>query len=422
MARKLMNAVQYDSFGGGVASLKHVEIPVPALKKGEILIKMEAASLNPVDLKIQKGLMRPILIPRKLPFTPATDIAGEVVEVGTGVTKFKAGDKVVSYLGLSILLLVGHRVFWLACFPLKTLCLPEENYTSSGGGLAEFAVANETMTVPRPPEVSAAEAAGLPIAAITAHVALTQPAGVKPDGTDPKKNILITAASGGVGHYAVQLAKLGNTHVTATCGARNLDFVKSLGADEVIDYKTPEGQVLKSPSGKKYDVVVHCAGGFPWSTFEPILSTNGKVIDLTPSPSTMMTFALKKLTFSKKQLVPLICVPTVENLEYVVKLVKEGKLKTVIDSKYPVSRAEEAWAKIMDVFLACFSRWVNGAWMLPGVLLALLMVGDHLCRGPVEVATCTCTHSQLPRFLARFPQLGTDVLQLGIIMPYLGLL
>ncbi|KAL7201129.1 hypothetical protein ACSBR1_032940 [Camellia fascicularis] len=319
MARKLMNAVQYDSFGGGVASLKHVEIPVPALKKGEILIKMEAASLNPVDLTIQKGLMRPILIPRKLPFTPATDIAGEVVEVGTGVTKFKAGDKVVSYLGLS-----------------------------SGGGLAEFAVANETMTVPRPPEVSAAEAAGLPIAAITAHVALTQPAGVKPDGTDPKKNILITAASGGVGHYAVQLAKLGNTHVTATCGARNLDFVKSLGADEVIDYKTPEGQVLKSPSGKKYDVVVHCARGFPWSTFEPSLSTNGKVIDLTPSPSTMMTFALKKLTFSKKQLVPLICAPTVENLEYVVKLVKEGKLKTVIDSKYPMSKAEEAWAKIMD--------------------------------------------------------------------------
>ncbi|THG17383.1 hypothetical protein TEA_018731 [Camellia sinensis var. sinensis] len=82
---------------------------------------------------------------------------------------------------------------------------------SSGGGLAEFAVASETMTVPRPPEVSAAEAAGLPTAA------LTQPAGVKLDGTGPKKHILITAASGGVGHYAVQLAKLGNMHVTATC-------------------------------------------------------------------------------------------------------------------------------------------------------------------------------------------------------------
>ncbi|KAL7201130.1 hypothetical protein ACSBR1_032941 [Camellia fascicularis] len=193
------------------------------------------------------------------------------------------------------------------------------------------------MTVPRPPEVSAAEAAGLPIAALTAHVALTQSAGVNLDGTGPKKKNLITAASGGVGHYAVQLAKLGNTHVTATCGARNLNFVKSLGADEVIDYKTPEGQALKSPSGKKYDVVVHCARDFPWSTFEPSLSTNGKVIDLTLSPSTIMTFVVQKLTFSKKQLVPLYLLPKVENLEYVVKLVKEGKLKTVTDSKYPVS-------------------------------------------------------------------------------------
>ncbi|KAI7983784.1 hypothetical protein LOK49_LG15G00893 [Camellia lanceoleosa] len=318
MARKLMNAVQYNCYGGGVASLKHVEIPIPVPKKGEILLKLEATSLNPVDLTIQKGTMRPFFS-RKFPFIPAIDIAGEVVEVGTGVTKFKAGDKVVAFLSLS-----------------------------SGGGLAEFAVASETMTVPRPPEVSAAEVAGLPIVALTAHVSLTQQAGIKLDGTGPKKNILITAASGGVGHYAVQLAKLGNTHVTATCGARNLNFVKSLGAEEVIDYKTPEGEALKSPSGKKYDAVIHCAKGFPWSTFEPCLTANGKVIDLTPGPSAMMTLAMQRLTFSKKQLVSLFLVPKIENFEYVVKLVKEGKLKTVIDSKYPLSKAEEAWAKMMD--------------------------------------------------------------------------
>ncbi|KAI7983785.1 hypothetical protein LOK49_LG15G00892 [Camellia lanceoleosa] len=318
MAGKLMNAVQYDCYGGGVAGLKHVEVPVPAPKKGEVLLKLEATSLNPIDWKIQKGILRPFL-PRKFPCIPATDIAGEVVEVGSGVTKFKAGDKVVAVL--------SHF---------------------SGGGLAEFAVASKTLTVPRPSEVSAAEVASLPVAALTAHQALTQPAGVKLDGTGPTKNILITAASGGVGHYAVQLAKLGNTHVTATCGAHNIDFVKSLGADEVIDYETPEGQALKSPSGKKYDAVIHCAMGFPWSTFEPSLSANGKVIDLTPSSSAMMTFAMKKLTFSKKQLVPLRLVPKAQNLEYLVKLVKEGKLKTVIDSKYHLSKAEEAWAKSMD--------------------------------------------------------------------------
>ena len=148
--------------------------------------------------------------------------------------------------------------------------------------------------------------------------------------------------------YAIQLVKLGNVHVTATCGAWNIDLVKSLGADKVLDYKTLDGAALKSPSGRKYDAVVHCATGFPWSTFEPNLSENGEVIDITPSPSAMMTFALKKLTFCKKQLVPLLMIPKANNLEYLVGLVKEGKLKTLMDSKHPLSKAEDAWAKSID--------------------------------------------------------------------------
>ncbi|KAG8641994.1 chloroplast envelope quinone oxidoreductase homolog [Manihot esculenta] len=315
MKGKLMHAVQYDSYGGEAAGLKHVEVPVPTPNKDEVLIKLEATTLNPVDWKIQKGMLRPLL-PRKFPHIPCTDVAGEVVEVGSGVKNFRTGDKVVAML--------SH---------------------ATGGGLAEFAVAKESLTVARPPEVSAAEAAGLLVAGLTAHQALTQSAGIKLDGSGEQANILITAASGGVGHYAVQLAKLGNTHVTATCGARNMEFVKSLGADEVLDYKTPEGAALKSPSGRKYDAVIHCATTIPWSTFEPNLSENGKVIDITPGVNALMTFALKKLTFSKKQLVPLLMIAKAENLDYLVKLVKEGKLKTVIDSKHPLSKAEDAWAK-----------------------------------------------------------------------------
>lgn len=218
----------------------------------------------------------------------------------------------------------------------------------TGGGFAEYAVASEKLTVKRPQEVGPAEAAALPVAGLTALQALTNPAGLKLDGTGKQANILVTAASGGVGHYAVQLAKLGNAHVTATCGARNIDFVKSLGADEVLDYKTPEGAALKSPSGKKYDAVVHCANGIPFSTFEPNLSENGKVIDITPGPKAMWTFAVKKITMSKKQLIPLLLIPKAENLEFMVNLVKEGKVKTVIDSKYPLSKAEDAWAKSID--------------------------------------------------------------------------
>ncbi|MFQ6619551.1 hypothetical protein Gotur_001145 [Gossypium turneri] len=88
--------------------------------------------------------------------------------------------------------------------------------------------------------------------------------------------------------------------------------------------------------------------GIPWCTFEPNLSSNGKVIDITPGPSALLTFAMKKLTFSKKNLVPLLLSPKKENLEYLVNLVKDKKLKTVIDSKHPLSKAEEAWAKSID--------------------------------------------------------------------------
>lgn len=317
MAGKLMQAVWYTSYGGGPAGLKHVEIPVPVPGNDEILLKIEAASINPVDWKIQKGVVRPFL-PRKFPFIPVGDVAGEVVEVGTGVKNFKAGDKVVSTLG------------------------------GSGGGLAEYTVAKETSTVSRPPEVSASDGASLVIAGCTALRSLTVTGGLKLDKTEPQTNILVTVASGGVGHYAVQLAKLGNTHVTATCGARNIEFVKSLGADEVLDYKTPEGSTLKSPSGKKYDIVIHCTTGIPWSTFEDNLSPNGKVIDITLSGGSFWTYAVNKIKFSKKQLYPLLVVPKAEEIDCLVKLVKDGKLKTVIDSKYPLSRAEEGWARSIE--------------------------------------------------------------------------
>ncbi|KAD3068476.1 hypothetical protein R6Q59_017508 [Mikania micrantha] len=318
MADKLMHAVQYDSYGGGPDGLKHVEIPVPKPSKGELLLKLEATSINPVDWKIQKGMLRP-LFPPKFPWIPATDVAGEVVDVGPGINNFKVGDKVVSML----------NVF-------------------KGGGLSEFAVSSENLTVIRPPEVSAAEGAGLPVAGLTALQALTYHGGITLDKTGPTTNILITAASGGVGQYAVQLAKLGNVHVTATCGGRNIDLVKGLGADEVLDYKTPQGAILKSPSDKKYDLVIHCATPIPWSTFEPNLGPNGKVIDITPGPSAFWTAFVKKISCSKKKLVPILLVPKAKNLDYLVGLVKEGKLKTIIDSRYPLNRAKEAWAKSID--------------------------------------------------------------------------
>ncbi|KAJ4778971.1 hypothetical protein LUZ62_063228 [Rhynchospora pubera] len=310
-----MKAVQYDKYGGGAAGLKHVEVPVPSPKKDEMLIKVEAASINPVDWKIQKGMLRPFM-PRKFPFIP--DIAGEVLELGPGVSNFKVGEKILGLLDFT-----------------------------NGGGLAEYAVAPKAIIAKRPTNMSPAEAAGLPAAGLTAFQSLKS-AGVKFDGTNKSSNILITAASGGVGHFAVQLAKVAGLHVTATCGARNVELVKKLGSDEVLDYKTPDGAALKSPSGVKYDYVVHCAPPVPWSVFEPVLSDHGKVVDITPTMRSIFSSLIKKVTFAKKKLAPLFLVPKEGELEFLVNLAEEGKLKTVIDSKHPLSKAEDAWGKSIE--------------------------------------------------------------------------
>ncbi|XP_047977378.1 quinone-oxidoreductase QR1, chloroplastic-like [Salvia hispanica] len=323
MARKLMHALVYGGVVDGAVGLKHVEVPIPKAGKDEVVIKVEAASINPVDWKIYnlRLLLRPLLSRASHPPIPGNDVAGEVVEVGSGVQKFKPGDKVITVLSVN-----------------------------TAGGLSEYCVAKEKVTVLRPAEVSAAEGAGLPVAGLTALISLTQYAGLKLDQPDsgPQKNILVTAASGGVGQYAVQLAKLGNAHVTATCGSRNFDLVRGLGADELIDYKAaPEGAAsLRSPSGRKYDAVLHCAPTVAWSVFEPNLAKNGVVIDLIPSAGTRWASTVKKLTFSKKKLFTFMLTPNDdEGLKFLVGLMKEGKLKTIIDSKHALSRGEEAWSK-----------------------------------------------------------------------------
>ncbi|MBA0791282.1 hypothetical protein Gohar_015872 [Gossypium harknessii] len=127
-----------------------------------------------------------------------------------------------------------------------------------------------------------------------------------------------------------------------------MDLVRSLGADEVLDYKTPEGVALKSPSGRKYDVIIHCAHNIPWSTFSANLTPKGKVVNTTPGFGTLMSVAAKKISCSKKQLIPLFTSPKKENLDFLVKLVRDGKLKPIIDSKHPLSKAEDAWAKSID--------------------------------------------------------------------------
>ncbi|XP_057517498.1 quinone-oxidoreductase homolog, chloroplastic-like [Amaranthus tricolor] len=314
----MMRAIQYSCYDGGAAALQHVEVGIPEPKVDEVLIKVEAIALNAADWKIQEGMVRPFF-PLKFPMIPGTDISGEVVKVGSSITKLKIGDKVVALLS-----------------------------SFTGGALAEYAVAKENLTLTKPPDITAPECAALPLAALTAYQALTQSADIKLDGSSQNINILVTGASGGVGHYAVQLAKLSNAHVTATCGARNLELVKSLGADEVLDYQTPEGTALKSPSGKKYDIVIHCATKIPWETFVSNLNEPSKVICVSGGFIEWFIYAKHKLTFSKKVLMPMVMIPKRENFQELVNLVQAGKLKSIIDSKHSLGNVEDGWSRIMS--------------------------------------------------------------------------
>jgi NADPH:quinone reductase-like Zn-dependent oxidoreductase len=212
-------------------------------------------------------------------------------------------------------------------------------------GLAEYVAASGSLTVLRPAGVSAAEAAGLPMAGLTALQAL-KVIGTKFNGTGSGSNILITAASGGIGTYTVQLAKLGNHHVTATCGARNLELLASLGADEVLDYKTPEGAALKNSSGKKYDYIVNTTNGGKWSAFKPTLSSHGRVVDVATNFGNFVASILT--VFSKQKLSTIIMSLGTEDLRFLLELVKEGKLKTVVDSRHPFEKAADAWEKSLS--------------------------------------------------------------------------
>ncbi|KAI5074096.1 hypothetical protein GOP47_0010057 [Adiantum capillus-veneris] len=301
----------------GVYFDQHVQLPIPVPQRGEVLVKVESASVNPIDWKVQSGALKPFL-PSKFPYIPGTDIAGEVVAVGSGVTTLKKGDKVFSWLGLG-----------------------------AGGSLAEFAIAPAKSTVQKPQEIASIEACCLPVAGLTALQSIRDYAGIKVDGNS-QANLLITGASGGVGLYAVQIAKLCGAHVTATCGARNMELIKNLGADEVVDYKSAEGAELRSPSGRAYDAVIHCTSGIPWSTFSANLKPVAKVIDLTPNIKSLATTALKKLAMCQQELVPYVLSAKAEDLDLLAELARGGKLRTIIDSQHPLSRAEEAWARSIE--------------------------------------------------------------------------
>ena len=216
------------------------ELPDPRPQADEVLVRVRAAGVNPVDWKICQGQLRFILHP-KFPFVPGGDIAGEVVSTGPEATEFKSGDPVVGFVELK-----------------------------RGGAYSELAVAKKTAVALKSPSLSFIEAASLPIAGCTALQALRD-LGKLSKGA----NALILGGAGGVGHFAVQIAKALGAKTSATCGPSNIAFVQSLGADHVIDYSGKDFMADLD----RFDVIFDAVGKSSFVNCRPLLAPGGIVCD-----------------------------------------------------------------------------------------------------------------------------------------------
>jgi len=201
-----MRAIAFEKFGGAEV-LKTYDLPVPSPRAGEVLVKILYAGVNPADWKVREGMLARY-ITYHFPFVPGFDLAGIVHAVGNGVTAFAPGDAV---FGASM---VGM---------------------GQDGAYAEFTLAQPAMLARLPTGMSFAAAAGIFTAGVTAWSSLMDVGGLRPG-----QKILINGGAGGVGSFAIQIAKDAGAQIAATCGPANLDYVKSLGADVAINYRAPD--------------------------------------------------------------------------------------------------------------------------------------------------------------------------------------
>jgi NADPH:quinone reductase-like Zn-dependent oxidoreductase len=225
--------------------LQLAEMPVPALRDDEVLVQVHAAGVNQLDAKIRDGEFK-LILPYRLPLVLGHDVAGVVVKVGARVRQFKPGDEVYAR--------------------------PDD---FGIGTFAEFVSVKEASLALKPRGLTMEEAASIPLVALTAWQALVEKAGLKPG-----QKVFIQAGSGGVGTFAIQLAKHLGATVATTTSTANMAFVKGLGADVVIDYKTQDFEdVLRD-----YDVVLHSQDGRTLEKSLRVLKPGGKLISISGPP------------------------------------------------------------------------------------------------------------------------------------------
>jgi NADPH:quinone reductase-like Zn-dependent oxidoreductase len=279
--------------------LKIEDIPVPEPEKNEVLVKVIAAAVNPVDYKIRNGSLK-FISGKKFPRTLGGDIAG-IVEKSFDGSRFQPGDKIFAMLSFK------------------------------GGGYAEYALVPEKSMAILPAGLDYESAAAIPLAGLTAFQSLVYKGKIQAGS-----KVLINGASGGVGHFAVQIAKAYNAFVVATTSARNKDFVKSLGADEVIDYMTADVLSIN----QKFDMVFDAVATYSVSEFSHILENNGIYVSTLPTPGLLLrqsfNFAAAKKAYA------IMTNTDGKDLEILSSLYLQGKLRPFIEKTFTLEEGAEA--------------------------------------------------------------------------------
>jgi NADPH:quinone reductase-like Zn-dependent oxidoreductase len=303
-----MKAIVIDRYGtSDRLQLREVERPRPSA--GEVLIRVHAAGVNPIDWKVRRGLLRPVLWLR-FPIILGSDVAGVVEEVGPGVTRFRPGD------------------------PVFALLYPKRH---GPGGYAEYAVAPDSAVARKPEALSFEEAASMPVAALTALQSLRDLGRLAAGGS-----ALIDGASGGVGTFAVQLARaLGAARVAGVCGPSNVELVRGLGADTVIDYTRED--FTRRPD--RLDVILDAVAKSSFGACRRILGPRGTYVTTLPMPGVLFWGALLpvagRLGYGKRAKF-VVAQARGSDLEFLGRLVDEGKLRPIIDRIFAFDQVKEA--------------------------------------------------------------------------------
>jgi NADPH:quinone reductase-like Zn-dependent oxidoreductase len=296
-------AVIYEYGGPDVFRIE--DIPEPVISSTEVLVQVYAASVNPVDWKQRKGNHKRFL-KGKFPIVPGYDVSGVIVRCGDSVRKFSPGDQVCCRL---------TRRF--------------------GGAFAEYAAAPESVLAMKPDSIEHLHAAAMPLAGITALQALRDKGRIKPG-----MEIMILGAAGGVGHFALQLARHFGAKVTAVCSSRHESMMKELRPDFVIDYTVLDYKQLN----KHYDIIFDAAGVESFLSCRRILNPGGIYITSLPRPKLLIHKVVS--IFTKGLRVRTLLMRSLgKDLEFLIGLMLAGKVKPFIDSVFPLERVSDAHRK-----------------------------------------------------------------------------